>query len=66
MVIAIDVFKENVFLEGDLRINFIATDYRGKIYAISEGCIFLYSVKDLKVSSGIFFFLKYSLKNYRV
>ena len=56
MVIAIDVFKENVFLEGDLRINFIATDYRGKIYAISEGCIFLYSVKDLKVSTGIFFF----------
>ena len=56
MAIAIDVFKENVFLEGDLRINFIATDYRGKIYAISEECIFLHSVKDLKVSTGIFFF----------
>ena len=69
MVIVIAAFKENVLLERDLRINLIATDYRGKIYA--TGYMLLYSVKDLKLSTHdvppeYFCFTKYSLKNYRV
>ena len=37
MVIVIPVFRKNVLLESDLRINFIAINQRRKIYALYEG-----------------------------
>ena len=51
MVIIIAVFKESDLLERDFIIYLIATDQKGKIYAIYERYMLLYSVKDLKVST---------------